>query len=256
MQVSGATAVITGGASGLGAATARRLHRQGANVVLVVDINADKGRALAQELGERVEFIHADVTSAEQMQAAMDLATTKFGGLHILVNCAGIFLGERTITRSGPHDLERFKEVINTNLVGTFNAGRLAAAKMAQNEPNEWGERGVIVNTASVAGFEGSIGVAAYGASKAGVVGLTIVTARDLAGLGIRVCTIAPGLFDTPMFGALPEEVRSSQTKAVPFPPRLGRPDEYAMLVEHIVLNPMLNGETIRIDGALRMPPR
>ena len=255
MQVSGATAVITGGAGGLGAATARRLHREGANVVLA-DVKAEQGQALAQELGQRAEFVNADVTSSEQLQTAMDLAATKFGGVHVLVNCAGIFLGERTLTRAGPHDMDRFKKVIAVNLTGTFDASRLAAVKMTQNEPNEWGERGVIVNVASIAGLEGSIGVAAYGASKAGVIGMTIVAARDLAGLGIRVCTIAPGFFDTQMFVTLPEEVKASQLKAVPFPPRMGQPDEFAMLVEHIVQNPMLNGETIRIDGAARMPAR
>jgi len=252
MQLSKATAVITGGASGLGEGTARHFLREGANVVLV-DRNGERGQALAKELGEHAVFVQADVTNSDHLQAAMDTAVSKFGSLQILVNCAGISPAGRTLSKSGPHDLEKFKQAIAVNLVGTFDAARLAAAKMAQNEPNEWGERGVIVTTASIAAFEGQTGQAAYAASKAGVVGLTLVLSRDLCGFGIRACTIAPGIFETPMMAAFSEEVRASLGKQVPFPPRLGRPEEYAMLAAHIVQNPMLNGETIRLDGAMRM---
>lgn len=252
MQLSKATAVITGGASGLGEGTARYFLREGANVVLV-DMNGEQGQALAKELGARVVFVEADVTNSDQLQRAMDTAVSKFGSLQVLVNCAGISPAGRTLSKSGPHDIEIFKKVIAVNLIATFDAARLAAAKMAQNEPNEWGERGVIVTTASIAAFEGQTGQAAYASSKAGVVGLTLVLSRDLCGFGIRACTIAPGIFETPMMAAFSEEVRTSLGKQVPFPPRLGRPEEYAMLAAHIVQNPMLNGETIRLDGAMRM---
>jgi 3-hydroxyacyl-CoA dehydrogenase / 3-hydroxy-2-methylbutyryl-CoA dehydrogenase len=255
MLLSNATAVITGGASGLGEATARHLLREGANVVLV-DCNAERGQALAKELGVRAAFVQADVTISDHLQSAMDTAVAKFGGLQILVNCAGIVLGGRTLSKSGPHDIDKFKKVIAVNLIGTFDAARLAAAKMAQNEPNQWGERGVMVTTASIAAFEGQIGQAAYAASKAGVAGLTLVMSRDLASYGIRVCTIAPGIFDTPMVAGLSEDIRASLGKQVPFPSRLGRPEEYAMLAAHIIQNPMLNGETIRLDGAVRMGPK
>ncbi|TAK36580.1 MAG: 3-hydroxyacyl-CoA dehydrogenase [Chloroflexota bacterium] len=255
MQLSNMTAVITGGASGLGEATARRLHSRGANVVLV-DFNGESGVALAKELGPRAAFAHADVTITEHLQNAMDFAAAKFGELNVLVNCAGIGPAVRTLSKSGPHDIDQFKKVIAVNLVGTFDAIRLAAEKMAQNGPNELGERGVIINTASIAAYEGQIGQVAYAASKAGIVGLTITVARDLAHLGIRVCTIAPGTFDTPLLATLSEEVRASLGKQIPFPSRLGRPDEFAMLAQQIIENPVLNGETIRLDGALRMGPR
>ena len=252
MLLSKATAVITGGASGLGEGTARYFLREGANVVLV-DLNAERGQALEKELGGHAVFVQADVTNSDHLQSAMDAAVSKFGSLQILVNCAGISPAGRTLSKSGPHDIDKFKKVIAVNLIGTFDAARLAAAKMAQNEPNEWGERGVMVTTASIAAFEGQTGQAAYAASKAGVVGLTLVMSRDLAGYGIRVCTIAPGIFETPMMAAFSEEIRTSLGKQVPFPSRLGRPEEYAMLAAQIVQNPMLNGETIRLDGAMRM---
>ena len=252
MLLARATAVITGGASGLGEGTARYFLLEGVNVVLV-DMNAERGQAVEKELGGQALFVHADVTNSDHLQSAMDKAVGKFGSLQILVNCAGICPAGRTLSKSGPHDIEKFKKTIAINLVGTFDAARLAAEKMAQNEPNEWGERGVIVTTASIAAFEGQMGQAAYAASKAGVVGLTLVLSRDLASYGIRACTIAPGIFETPMMAGFSEEVRTSLGKQVPFPPRLGRPEEYAMLAAHIVQNPMLNGETIRLDGALRM---
>lgn len=255
MQVKGATALITGGASGLGEATAARLFAGGANVVLA-DFNAERGLAIAKKWGTRAEFVPTDVTNSDQIEAAVELAAKKFGRLDILVNCAGIGIAARTVTRSGPHDIELFKKVIAINLVGTYDATRLAAQSMASNEPNEWGERGVIINTASIAAFEGQVGQAAYSASKAGVVGLTITVARDLASFGIRVCTIAPGTFDTPMLATLSEEFRASLGKQIPFPSRLGKPEEYAMLAQQIVENPVLNGETIRLDGALRMAPK
>ncbi len=255
MEIKNATAIITGGASGLGEATAVRLYSEGANVVLA-DFNGEKGRALAEKLGERAAFVLTDVTDTAQVQAAVDLTVEKFGRLDLLVNCAGTGIAVRTLSKSGPHNLDLFKKVVEINLIGTFDMIRLAAEKMAKNEPNQWGERGVIVNTASVAAFDGQIGQAAYSASKAGVVGMTLTIARDLSGIGIRVMTIAPGLFDTPLLAALPEEARASLGRQVPFPPRLGRPDEYAMLVQHIVENAMLNGETIRLDGAIRMAPK
>lgn len=255
MKIKNATAIITGGASGLGEATAVRLYNEGANVVLA-DFNEEKGKALAEKLGDRAVFACTDVTNTGQVQAAVELAVSKFGRVDILVNCAGTGIAIRTLSKSGPHNLDLFKKVIDINLIGTFDMIRLASEKMSKNEPNEWGERGVIVNTASVAAFDGQIGQAAYSASKAGVVGMTLTIARDLASLGIRVMTIAPGLFDTPLLAALPEEAKVSLGKQVPFPPRLGRPDEYAILVQQIVENVMLNGETIRLDGAIRMAPK
>lgn len=255
MKIADATALITGGASGLGAATVRHLARLGARVV-IADLNREAGEALARELGEAAAFASTDVTSEASTRAAIELARSRFGGPHILVNCAGVGLAERTISRDGPHSLERFVRVIQVNLVGTFNALRLAAWAMAQNEPNEEGERGVIINTASVAAFEGQIGQVAYAASKGGVVSLTLPAARDLARNGIRVVTIAPGIFDTPMLGQLPAEIRNALAQQMLFPQRLGRPEEYARLVQHIIENPMLNGEVIRLDGGLRMPPR
>jgi 3-hydroxyacyl-CoA dehydrogenase/3-hydroxy-2-methylbutyryl-CoA dehydrogenase len=254
MHIDGENALIVGGASGLGEATVRRLHADGASVV-IADLNADKGNALAGELGERARFVEANVLEADQLEAAV-AAATETGTLRVSVCCAGIGWAQRTVSKQGPHDLEIFSNVIKVNLIGTFNALRLAAAAMVDNEPNDEGERGVCVNTASIAAFDGQIGQVAYAASKGGIVGLTLPAARDLAGRGIRVNTIAPGLFDTPLLAALPEEARAALGAGIPFPSRLGRPDEYADMVAAIVANPMLNGETIRLDGALRMPPK
>jgi 3-hydroxyacyl-CoA dehydrogenase / 3-hydroxy-2-methylbutyryl-CoA dehydrogenase len=255
MLIEGASALVAGGASGLGEATARRLHADGATVV-IADLNAEKGEALAAELGERASFVEANVLEAEQVQAAVDAAAGADGGLRISVCCAGIGWAERTASKRGPHDLEIFSNVVKVNLIGTFNVLRLAAAAMSDNEPDVEGERGVCVNTASIAAFDGQIGQVAYAASKGGIVSLTLPAARDLAGRGVRVVTIAPGLFDTPLLAALPEEQREALGAGIPFPSRLGRPDEYAELAVSVVTNPMLNGETIRLDGALRMPPR
>ncbi len=254
MQSQGAIALVAGGASGLGEASARRLHADGATVV-ICDMNAEKGEALAGELGERASFVEANVLEPDQVQAAVD-AATGLGELRISVCCAGIGWAQRTVSKQGPHDLEIFSNVIKVNLIGTFNVLRLAATAMAGNEPDEGGERGVCVNTASIAAFDGQIGQVAYSASKGGIVGMTLPAARDLAGRGVRVVTIAPGLFDTPLLAALPEEQRQALGAGIPFPSRLGLPAEYADLVGAIVANPMLNGETIRLDGALRMPPR
>jgi NAD(P)-dependent dehydrogenase (short-subunit alcohol dehydrogenase family) len=254
MQIDGVAALVVGGASGLGEATARRLHGDGASVV-IADLNADKGSALAEELGERARFVEANVLEAEQLEAAV-AAATETGELRVSVCCAGIGWAQRTVYKQGAHDLEIFSNVIKVNLIGTFNALRLAAAAMVDNEPNSDGERGVCVNTASIAAFDGQIGQVAYSASKGGIVGLTLPAARDLAGRGVRVNTIAPGLFDTPLLAALPEESRQALGAGIPFPSRLGLPSEYADLVAAVVANPMLNGETIRLDGALRMPPK
>ncbi|HEU4975551.1 MAG TPA: 3-hydroxyacyl-CoA dehydrogenase [Baekduia sp.] len=253
MDISGSGALVVGGASGLGEATARRLSEQGA-VVTIADVNADKGQALAEELGAR--FVAVDVREEEQVQAAVDTAAEAEGGLRIGITCAGTGWAQKTAGSKGPHPLEPFKIILDINLIGTFNVLRLAAAKMIGNEPNADGERGVLINTASVAAFDGQIGQVAYSASKGGVVGMTLPVARDLAQYGIRVNTIAPGLFDTQLLAALPEEARESLGKTIPFPPRLGRPVEYAMLAEQLVVNPMMNGETIRLDGAIRMAPR
>jgi NAD(P)-dependent dehydrogenase (short-subunit alcohol dehydrogenase family) len=255
MKLEGAGALVSGGASGLGEATARRLHNAGASVV-ISDLNAEKGEALAGELGDRASFVEANVLEADQVQAAVDAAAAVEGGLRISVCCAGIGWAQRTTSKQGPHDLEIFGNVIKVNLIGTFNVLRLAATAMSGNEPGENGERGVCVNTASIAAFDGQIGQVAYAASKGGIVGLTLPAARDLAGRGIRVATIAPGLFDTPLLAALPEEARAALGAGIPFPSRLGLPEEYAQLAQQIVENPMLNGETIRLDGALRMPPK
>jgi 3-hydroxyacyl-CoA dehydrogenase/3-hydroxy-2-methylbutyryl-CoA dehydrogenase len=255
VKIEGAGALVAGGASGLGAATVRRLHAGGARVV-IADMNAEKGEALATELGERAHFAEANVMEPDQVQAAVDAAASGKGGLRISVCCAGIGWAQRTAGRQGPHDLEIFHNVIKVNLIGTFNVLRLAAAKMVDSEPDEGGERGVCVNTASIAAFDGQIGQVAYSASKGGIVGMTLPAARDLASRGVRVVTIAPGTFDTPLLAALPEEARVELGNQIPFPSRLGDPDEFAALAVHIVENPMLNGETIRLDGALRMPPR
>jgi len=253
MQIKNSVFLVTGGASGLGAATARMAAENGAKVV-IADMQADAGEKLAKELGAR--FVKTDVTSEAEGKAAVATALEAFGGLQVLVNCAGIAIAERTLGKEAPHDLARFIRVVSVNLIGTFNMIRLAADAMAKAGPNASGERGVIVNTASVAAYDGQIGQAAYAASKGGIVSMTLPIARDLANVGIRVVTIAPGLFQTPMMAALPPEVQESLGKSVPFPPRLGRPDEYAALAQHIVENEMLNGETIRLDGALRMPPK
>jgi NAD(P)-dependent dehydrogenase (short-subunit alcohol dehydrogenase family) len=260
MQIKGQSFLVTGGSSGLGAACVRRLVAAGAGVV-IADVNETVGTQLAAELGDgahsgRVHFALTDVTSEESVQAALETAVQLFGGLHGAVNCAGVAIAERVVGKAGPHNLASFARVINVNLVGSFNVIRLAAAVMSRNEPTNHGERGIIVNTASVAAFDGQIGQAAYSASKGGVVGMTLPIARELARSGIRVVTIAPGLFDTPMLAGLPEAARQSLAQQVPFPSRLGDPDEYAALAQHIIENEMLNGEVIRLDGALRMGPR
>jgi NAD(P)-dependent dehydrogenase (short-subunit alcohol dehydrogenase family) len=253
MRIEGTGALVVGGASGLGEATARALAERGAAVV-VADLNEEKGQALASEIGAR--FVRADVTDEGQVQAAVQAAAEADGGLRIGVNCAGVGWAERISSKRGPHQLEFFQKVIQINLVGTFNALRFEAAAMSANEPGEGGERGVCINTASIAAFDGQIGQVAYSASKGGVVGLTLPAARDLSGVGVRVCTIAPGLFDTPLLAALPQEAREALGAGIPFPKRLGMPAEYAHLACAIVENPMLNGETIRLDGALRMAPK
>ncbi|MFS8640141.1 MAG: 3-hydroxyacyl-CoA dehydrogenase [Symbiobacteriaceae bacterium] len=255
MELKDATFLVTGGGSGLGAATAELLAESGANVV-IADINHEAGQAVAAKIGQRARFVPTDVTDPESVQQAVRTAVESFGGLHGAINCAGIAIAEKVLGRNGPHDLDRFRRVIEVNLVGTFNVIRLAAAVMAEAEPNAEGERGVIVNTASVAAFDGQIGQPAYSASKGGVAAMTLPVARELARYGIRVVAIAPGIFDTPMMAGLPEPARKSLEQQVPFPSRLGRPREYALLVRHIIENPMLNGEVIRLDGALRMGPR
>ena len=258
MQLQDKGVLVTGGASGLGEACVRLLTQAGAKVV-IADLNSDAGIALSTEhshTGLSTLFVKTDVTDEESMRAAVRDAVETFGGLHVLINCAGIGLAERVLGKNGPHDLRSFSKVIQVNLIGTFNAIRLAAAEMTENVPNEEGERGVIINTASVAAFDGQIGQAAYSASKGGIVGMTLPIARELARFGIRVNTIAPGLFDTPLLGALPEPARISLGQQVPFPPRLGRPSEYAALAKHIIENVMLNGEVIRLDGGIRMQPR
>lgn len=255
MQLNGTTFIVTGGSSGLGAATARRFHAAGARVV-IADVNVELGERLAAELGGAAVFRATDVTSEIDAQAAVNFALERFGGLNGLINCAGIGPAERVVGKKGVHRLESFARVIGINLIGGFNMLRVAAQAMASGTPNAAGERGVIVNTASVAAWEGQIGQAAYAASKGGIVAMTLPIARELAGFGIRVCTIAPGIFATPMLEGLPLEIQESLAKGVPFPPRLGRPDEYAALAQHIVENEMLNGECIRLDGALRLAPR
>jgi NAD(P)-dependent dehydrogenase (short-subunit alcohol dehydrogenase family) len=255
MIIENSSALIAGGASGLGEATARELHARGASVT-IADLNDEKGEALASELGERAGFLKTDVTNEDEVSAAVTAAAEQPGGLRISVCCAGIGWAERTASKHGPANLQPFETVIRVNLIGTFNVLRFAAASMVTNEPDDEGEQGVCINTASIAAFDGQIGQISYSASKGGVVGMTLPAARDLARHGIRVNTIAPGLFDTPLLAALPEEHRQALGAGVPFPPRLGRPDEYAALACGIVENTMLNGETIRLDGALRMPPK
>lgn len=256
MRLNGNTFLITGGASGLGAACARTFHEAGANVI-IADVNTDLGEKLATALGDRARFARVDVTNETTVADAITVATEAFGGLRGVINCAGIGVAAKTVGRDGPHPLDVFQRVIQINLIGTFNVIRLAAAAMSKNEPlADSGERGVIINTASVAAYDGQIGQAAYSASKGGIVGMTLPIARDLASMGIRVMTIAPGTFDTPLLAGLPEAARQSLGQQVPFPSRLGRPDEYAALAKHIVENEMLNGEVIRLDGAIRMSPK
>ncbi len=255
MQIQDRTFLVSGGSSGLGAACVRLLAGAGGNVV-IADLNQAAGEALAAELGPRARFARADVTDEASTRAAVDLAVQTFGGLHGAVLCAGIGLAERILGKTGPHDLEAFSRVIRVNLIGTFNVLRLAAAAIAPGQPAPGGERGVIVATASVAAFEGQVGQAAYAASKGGVVGLVLPAARELARVGIRVAAIAPGIFDTPLLAGLPEPARQSLGQQVPFPPRLGRPEEFAALVRHIIENEMLNGVVLRLDGALRMAPK
>jgi NAD(P)-dependent dehydrogenase (short-subunit alcohol dehydrogenase family) len=253
MRIEGSSAIVVGGASGLGEATARRLHEQGA-IVTIADLNADKGAALAGELG--VEFVACDVRDEDQVQAAVEQAARSDGGLRIAACCAGVGWAQKVAGSKGPHPLLPFETVIQINLIGTFNVLRYAAAAMIANEPGEDEERGAFVCTASIAAYDGQVGQIAYAASKGGIVSLTLPAARDLSRYGIRVNTIAPGLFDTPLLAALPEEARQKLGAGVPFPQRLGQPGEYAQLACHIVENRMLNGETIRLDGALRMAPR
>ncbi|HEV2580976.1 MAG TPA: 3-hydroxyacyl-CoA dehydrogenase [Ktedonobacteraceae bacterium] len=258
MQIRNSGVLITGGASGLGGACAELLAHDGAKVA-IIDLNGEMGEALAAKLnaaGHTAIFVKTNVTDEESMQAAVRAAVDAFGSIHILINCAGISVAERVIGKNGPSSLASFTRVIQVNLIGTFNAIRLAAAAMAGNEPNAGGERGVIINTASVAAFDGQIGQAAYSASKGGIVGMTLPIARDLARHGIRVMTIAPGIFETPLLGNLPEPARISLGQQVPFPPRLGQPPEYAALAKHIIENEMLNGEVIRLDGGIRMAPK
>jgi NAD(P)-dependent dehydrogenase (short-subunit alcohol dehydrogenase family) len=255
MRFDGKTVLVTGGASGLGGATVEMVVQHGGNAV-ILDVNEQTGTALASRLGQRVRFAKTDVTNEADVQKAVDTAVKEFGGVHGAVNAAGIGVAERVLGKEGPQPLANFSKVIQINLVGTFNVIRLAAAAMAQNQPNESGERGVIVNTASVAAFDGQIGQAAYSASKGGIVGMTLPIAREFARIGVRVMTIAPGTFDTPLLAGLPDAARQSLAQQVPFPSRLGRPAEYAALVQHIFENEMLNGEVIRLDGAIRMAPK
>jgi NAD(P)-dependent dehydrogenase (short-subunit alcohol dehydrogenase family) len=255
MQISDRTFLVSGGGSGLGAACVRMLAGLGGRVV-VADLNRDAGERLAAELGDRVRFAATDVTDESTVRAAVDVAVTQLGGLHGAVCCAGIGVAAKLLGKEGPHDLAAFQKTIHINLVGTFNVLRLAAAAMANGTPGPDGERGVVVMTASVAAFEGQIGQVAYSASKGGVVAMTLPAARELARSGVRVVTVAPGTFDTPLLAGLPEPARQSLAQQVPFPSRLGRPDEFAALVRHIIENAMLNGEVIRLDGALRMGPK
>ena len=253
MEIQGKTFLLSGGGSGLGAATAKLLSANGANVV-VADIRRETGEATANEIGAK--FIECNVSDEESVKAAVAFAVSTFGALHGAINCAGIGIAEKTVGKDGAHALASFTRVINVNLIGTFNVIRLAAAQMASQEAQASGERGVIINTASIAAFDGQMGQAAYAASKGGIVGMTLPIARDLSKLGIRVVTIAPGLFDTPLLAGLPEPVKQVLGSSVPFPSRLGQPSEYAALAKHIIENEMLNGEVIRLDGALRMPPK
>jgi NAD(P)-dependent dehydrogenase (short-subunit alcohol dehydrogenase family) len=255
MQLEGNTFIVTGGASGLGAATARMIVAGKGNVV-IADMTEREGGALAAELGDSARFVRTDVADEAAAKAVVGEAVASYGGLQGIVNCAGIVVGEKIVGKEGPHALATFARAINVNLVGSFNVTRIAADAMAKGQPNADGERGVIVFTSSIAAFDGQIGQAAYSASKAGLVGMTLPMARELARYGIRVVTIAPGVFETPMVGKVPPEVAEALGKAVPFPPRLGRPAEFASLVREIIGNAMLNGEVIRLDGAIRMAPK
>ena len=255
MDIKNNAIIVTGGASGLGEATAEMVVAQGGHVV-IADMNHEAGEALAAKLGTNARFIECDVTNEEHAQATIALAQTDFGGLQGLINCAGIAIVEKTIGKNGPHRLETFARVININLIGSFNMLRIAADVMSKQEPNSDGERGVLINTASVAAFDGQIGQVAYAASKGGIAGMTLPIARDLSRSGIRIMTIAPGIFETAMLMGMPQDVQDSLGKQVPFPSRLGRPHEYAQLVQSIFSNVMLNGETIRLDGAIRMTPK
>jgi len=252
MQIKNAVFLISGGGSGLGAATAKMLIDNGAKVVLA-DINKDAGTSMQSALGAQAKFIETNVTDEASVQAAVDMCVSTFGGIHGAINCAGVAPGERVVGKNGPHSLSNFRRAVEINLIGTFNVIRLAAHAMSTQAPSASGERGVIINTSSVASFEGQIGQAAYAASKAGVNGMTLPIAREFAKLGIRVMTIAPGIFDTPMLQGMSDEIRASLGAQIPFPSRLGRPDEYAALVKHIIENEVLNGEVIRLDGAIRM---
>ncbi|WP_040206129.1 3-hydroxyacyl-CoA dehydrogenase [Neobacillus jeddahensis] len=255
MQIHTCRAIVTGGASGLGEASVRRIVEGGGKVV-IIDQSEEKGGKLVTELGEAVLFLRADVTKEEEIQEAINKAVDYMGSVNTVINCAGIGIAEKVLAKKGVHNLALFSRVIQVNLIGTFNVIRLATEKMASNVGNAEKEQGVIINTASVAAYDGQIGQAAYSASKGGIVGMTLPIARELARYGIRVMTIAPGLFHTPMFDTLPEEARDALGKMIPFPPRLGYPSEYAQLVQSIIENPMLNGETIRLDGAIRMQPK
>ena len=255
MEISNKVALITGGASGLGLATAETLLDAGAKIMLL-DLNEDNAKSAVEKLGSNASYVIANVTDESSVQSAVDKTVEVFGGLHVVVNCAGIGSASKTVGKNGAHPLDYFKTVVDINLNGTFNVLRLAAVAMADNEPNEDGECGVIINTASVAAFDGQIGQAAYSASKGGVVGMTLPIARDLARMGIRINTIAPGIFDTPLMGMAPDAVRNPLIEMTQFPKRLGIPSEYAALAKHMVENPFLNGETIRLDGAIRMQPQ
>ncbi len=256
MKIENVVAVVTGGASGLGEATIRNIVTNGGKGV-ILDLQEERANHLIQELGEdQVLFVKTDVTSEENVQSALNQAVETFGYVNVVVNCAGIGSGMKTYGRRGPHSLDEFRKVVEVNLIGSFNVIRLAAEKMSENQPNDNEERGVIINTSSVAAFDGQIGQVAYSASKGGVVGMTLPIARDLSSYGIRVMTIAPGLFKTPLFEALPDEAIESLEKMTPFPQRLGQPEEYGHLVQGIIENPMLNGEVIRLDGAIRMQPK
>jgi len=252
MKIEGKTAMVVGGASGLGMATVRNLHSLGANVV-IADVNAESGQTFCSELGEKAVFAETNVMQTETVQAAVDTVVEKFGGIHILVNCAGTGSAMKLAGSKGPHDLNVFKQLVDLNLVGTFDTCRLAAVKMMENEPDENGERGVIVNTSSTAAFDGQMGQIAYAASKAGVVGMSLTIARDMGRYGIRCCTICPGVFNTPLMALAPEEMIQGLTSIIPFPKRMGEPSEFAALAQHIIENTYLNGETIRLDAAIRM---
>jgi NAD(P)-dependent dehydrogenase (short-subunit alcohol dehydrogenase family) len=255
MEIKNSTFIVTGGSSGLGAATVEMVIAAGGNAI-IADVNKMQGEALAARLGLQARYVECDVTREDHGKAVVAAALKEFGGVQALVNCAGIAIGEKTVGKDGPHSLEKFSKVIAVNLIGTFNMIRLVADAMAKLQPNAAGERGVIVNTASVAAFDGQIGQAAYAASKGGIVGMTLPIARDLSRSGIRVMTIAPGIFETPMLMGMPQDVQDALGKMVPFPPRLGRPAEYAQLVKQIAENEMLNGEVIRLDGGIRMQPK